>query len=108
MTDLLMCLQNKDGFLTSDDLTSALGHTEDVKQLIAAADKNNDGGALSAGSLALLLESASHANRMALLTYKKCCSSYYRKILSDASMLPAGKIDRNEFNELLRNSTIAR
>ena len=43
MTYPLMCLQNKDGFLTSDDLTSALGHTEDVKQLIAAADKNNDG-----------------------------------------------------------------
>lgn len=108
MTDLLMCLQNKDGFLTSDDLTSALGHTEDVKQLIAAADKNNDGIALSAGSLALLLESASHANRMAMPTYEKYRCSYDQRILSDASMRPAGKIDRNEFNELLRNSTIAR
>ena len=43
MTHLIMCFQNKDGFLTSDDLTSALGHTEDVKQLIAAADRNSDG-----------------------------------------------------------------
>lgn len=36
-------MQDKDGYLTASDLTSALGHTEDVKQLIAAADRKGDG-----------------------------------------------------------------
>lgn len=36
-------VQDKDGFLTAEDLQTALGRTQDVKQLIAAADTNNDG-----------------------------------------------------------------
>ena len=36
-------VQDKDGFLTADDLHTALGRSEDVKQLIAAADANGDG-----------------------------------------------------------------
>ena len=39
----MLLLQDKDGYLTAADLTGALGHTEDVKQLIAAADRNGDG-----------------------------------------------------------------
>lgn len=38
-----MRLQDKDGFLSSEDLHKALGRSEDVKQLIAAADANGDG-----------------------------------------------------------------
>ena len=37
-------LQDKDGFLSAEDLHSALGRSENVKQLIAAADANGDGG----------------------------------------------------------------
>ena len=48
-------LQDKDGFLTADDLHTALGRSEDVKQLIAAADINGDGGSSAYDCLLFLL-----------------------------------------------------